>query len=563
METRNCQNCKIDFIIDQADFDFYAKIKVPAPTFCPTCRFQRRLMFRNDFNLYKRTCDLCNKNIVTIIAPDKSYKVYCGSCWWGDGWDGTEYGRDYDFSRNFFEQFKDLMKETPFQNLIVSYSTLVNSDYINHAGMCKNCFMISNADYCENVYNSNMVVKVEDSAELLMMNNTNLAYDCVGGDGSRIFFSDNCPKSVDVWYSKDCTGCTNCFGCVNLHNKSYYIYNKKVERDEYNKFIQEMELDKYSTHKVLKNKIRAFWNSFPRKYMYGKMNKDVSGDYIYESKNTHNSFQGVFMEDCRYCQWVTLPTFKSNYDVTEWGLGTENSYESVTIGDGVNNIKFSSGVWANCQNVEYGIYNVNCQDCFGCVNLRGKRYCIFNKQYSKEEYEILVEQIKKHMDEMPYVDGKGRVFKYGEFLPYDVSLFDYNESSASEYWKLNKSEILEKGFSYREKVSPNYEATIKTEDIQDSIKDIPVDFDEEILSCAECNTVYKIHHGELELLRKLNLPVPRICFSCRREDRISRLNKSELYNRNCDKCAIEIQTSYSPEQPEKVFCESCYNREVL
>jgi len=31
METRNCQNCKKDFIIELDDFGFYEKIKVPIP----------------------------------------------------------------------------------------------------------------------------------------------------------------------------------------------------------------------------------------------------------------------------------------------------------------------------------------------------------------------------------------------------------------------------------------------------------------------------------------------------------------------------------------------------
>ncbi len=32
-QTKNCQNCKKDFIIEPEDFNFYEKIKVPAPTF--------------------------------------------------------------------------------------------------------------------------------------------------------------------------------------------------------------------------------------------------------------------------------------------------------------------------------------------------------------------------------------------------------------------------------------------------------------------------------------------------------------------------------------------------
>ena len=37
VETKICQNCKKDFIIEPEDFNFYEKIKVPLPTFCADC----------------------------------------------------------------------------------------------------------------------------------------------------------------------------------------------------------------------------------------------------------------------------------------------------------------------------------------------------------------------------------------------------------------------------------------------------------------------------------------------------------------------------------------------
>ena len=62
-ETKQCQNCKNDFTIEPDDFGFYEKMQVPAPTFCPDCRAQRRFAFRNERNFYKRECDLCNINV--------------------------------------------------------------------------------------------------------------------------------------------------------------------------------------------------------------------------------------------------------------------------------------------------------------------------------------------------------------------------------------------------------------------------------------------------------------------------------------------------------------------
>jgi len=52
VEKRMCQNCKREFTITPDDFAFYSKIKVPPPTFCPDCRLQRRMTFRNERSLF-------------------------------------------------------------------------------------------------------------------------------------------------------------------------------------------------------------------------------------------------------------------------------------------------------------------------------------------------------------------------------------------------------------------------------------------------------------------------------------------------------------------------------
>src|SRR3989344_4931716 len=105
-ETKTCQNCKTSFIIEPDDFAFYEKIKVPPPTWCPECRNIRRMAWREDHTLYRDTCKLCGKSIISVYAPDGPFIVYCRSCWNSDKWDPLQYGREYDFSRPFFKQYR-------------------------------------------------------------------------------------------------------------------------------------------------------------------------------------------------------------------------------------------------------------------------------------------------------------------------------------------------------------------------------------------------------------------------------------------------------------------------
>jgi len=555
-----CQNCKKDFIIEPDDFLFYEKIKVPPPTFCPICRFQRRMMFMNERVFYRRICGLCGKNTISIFGPEKNFKIYCSKCWWGDDWDPGEYYLDYNPNKNFFEQIKELQSKMIFMDKIVDYATLINSEYIGHAGSCKNCYLIFHADFCENVYYSSILAHVTDSSDV-MMAATELSYESIDIDGSRIYFSENCSNCINIWYCKNCVGCNDCFGCMNLRKKSYHIYNKPYTKEEYTKKIKEMELGKYSSHLKIREKIYDYWRKFPHRYMYGLMNNNVSGDYVYNSKNAKQCYQGRFMEDVTYCQFVTLATVRDCYDFSGWGNGVEMCVDTIDCGEGINNVNYCFAGIKNLQNVEYSLFIANCKNCFGCINLRNKEYCILNKQYTKEEYFKLREKIISNLEKNPYIDKKGRIFKYGEFFPYDLSLFAYNESLAYQYFPLEKSEIEKIGFSYAKPIKPNYMATVKIEDIPDSIKDISDNFSEEILQC-NCGKFYKIVEGELQLLKRFGIPVPRNCPDCRHMIRIRRVNPPFLYDRHCDKCNTDIKTSYAPDRPEIIYCEKCYQQEV-
>ncbi|MAF80377.1 hypothetical protein CL629_04865 [bacterium] len=585
-ETKTCQNCKADFVIESDDFAFYEKVQVPPPTFCPDCRYQRRLMFRNERALYKRKCDLCEKDMVSSFSPDKPYTVYCNPCWYSDKWDQLEFGQDYDPNKKFFDQLKELTLKTPFMSLIVDTPNLVNSEYLTHAGSCKNCYLICNADFCENVLYSEMVITVKDSMDVIMCGESQLCYQIVNtGKSSRVFFSEDCQGCQDVYFSKDLIGCDNCFGCSNLRKQKYHIWNEPYTKEEYEEKIKEFKLDSYKSIEELKKKAREHWLKYPNKFMHGRQNKNSSGEYVFFSKNSKNTYRSRYAEDTRYCQMLTIPSTKDSYDLTEWGNGAELIYDTITSGEGTSNIKFCFAAWNVAQNVEYSMHIITSKNIFGCTSLRNKEFCILNKKYSEEEYKKLREQIIKDMNESPYTDSKGRVWKYGEFLPYDISTFKYNESTAKQYFPMTKEEALEKGWQWHDQEPSKHKPTIKAKDIPDSIKYVSDNMLKEIIECEECNKAFKIIKPELELLRRFGFPLPRKCPDCRHDERMTRVNKQKLHKRKCqcageksdnnvyqnttshidhekEHCPNEFETAYSPDREEIVYCEKCYQGEV-
>ena len=165
------------------------------------------------------------------------------------------------------------------------------------------------------------------------------------------------------------------------------------------------------------------------------------------------------------------------------------------------------------------------------------------------------------MNQNPYLDQKGRKFTYGEFFPYELSLFNYNETLAQDYFPLTKEAVLERGFKWKEKDHKEYQP--QTYQKPDDIKDVKGDILDAVLSCQTCAKNYRLIKPELDLLRRWNFPIPRKCFDCRHKERLARTNPIKFYKKQCAKCKREITTNFTPERKEIVYCEQCYQKEMV
>lgn len=582
-ENKTCQNCKKDFTIEPEDFVFYEKMKVPPPTWCPECRLIRRLIWRNDRYLSKINCQSCGNSIFSTLPEDRGYTLYCATCYRSDKWDPLDYGQDYDFSRPFFQQLDEFMKKVPFR-AISTNKTLIDSPYTNLASHLRNCHLIFNADYSENCMYGTEIENSRECIDNTMIEGCEQSYENVNCQKChKSFFSTDCIESSDIWFSYDLIGCLNCFGCVGLRNKSNYIFNEPFSKTDYQKKIKEIfNGSHYDINKVV-SKVREIYLKTPRRYMRGRQNINVSGDYIYNCKDVKNSYITSEAENCKYSMWLITPGVKKDcWDYTEYGEKVEKIYESITVGKNASNIKFCNMI-SNSMDVEYSqgcrdVYNV-----FACSGVRDKKFCIFNKQYSKEKYEKLLPKIKEHMDEMPYIDKKGIIYKYGEFFPSNLSPRPYNNTNAQEFFPLKKEEAESLGYHWQDVVDKNYIPTITKGNLPNSINDVPDSIINEIIECMEwgndkskmqnCTKAFRITAGELAFYKRHNIPLPYKCPNCRHFDRIKRRNPITLWHRPCmcnktshfhgeEKCGIEFETSYAPDRPEIVYCEKCYQQEV-
>jgi hypothetical protein len=554
-EKRNCQNCHQEFTIEPEDFDFYKKIDVPPPTWCSECRQMRRYSWRNERNLYRRNCDKCGKSTVTIYHPDAPYTVYCHACWWSDVWNAKDFGMTVDVDRPFFEQFRELQLKVPRVALLGKNS--INSEYTNHSADNKNVYLSFDCFNCENgFYMSNCWNGTKDSCDV------NLAYE--GGEFLyECFHCDRCFKcefcllvddSIECKYCFDCVNCQNCFLSWNLRNKKYCFRNEQLTKEEYEKKISELALGSYKEREEL----YAEWKNILEKKSFHKYaqivkSQNISGDVIHNSRNVKN---GYYIYDSDNVRHSIIAIAKDSMDLFSVGLGATNSvYESHALTD-ASNVKFCHLSYENAF-IEYCDSCHNSQNLFGCIGLRKGEYCILNKQYTKEEYESVRGELINKMT------ARG---EYGEFFPQSLSPFGYNETHGDIYMPMTKEDALAHGFRWQDNILiTKGKGTLPPENIPDNIRDINDAITKEALTCVSCSRNYNVVLPEVTFYKRMDIPVPRRCPECRYRRRIGLRPPRRLWHRQCMKpgCTNEFETSYAPERPEIVYCESCYQQEVI
>lgn len=504
-----------------------------------------------------------------MYHPSLPFPVYCRECWYGDGWDPTSFGREYDFSKNFFKQYKELQDIIPRPNLW--QRNAINSDYSNVVAESKNVYLSASVVMnSENVFYSRSVDKSTDIVDCTNLKEGQNLYENVecekNFNSEYLLFSRNCLNS---YFLVDCVNCSNCTLSSNLRNKEFYIRNQKYSKEEYFKEVEKLNFkSRNSREKIIKE-----FEEVKKKAIYRFANivrsVNSTGNNLSGVKNCQNCFDAWEVENLKYC-YRALNGFKDSMD-SGFGLKSEMLYEYITGAANDYNVKFSCAALNSVRNADYTDYCTDCNNIFGCIGLKKKENAILNKIYPKEEFEKLRAEIIKQMNEMPYIDKASRIYKYGEFFPIELSPWAYNETMAQEIFSLTKEEAKKNGYTWREDEKRNFEITMHPEKIPDSIDEVNEEILKEVLGCAhkgecahQCITAFRITDYELKFYKKHNIPLPVLCPNCRYGERSAQLPALRLWKRSCMKegCQNEFETPYAPERPETVYCERCYQNEV-
>lgn len=549
----------------------------------------RRMAFRSERTLYKRACSLCNQQIIAGFPADPPFPVYCEKCWWSDKWDAADFGQVYDPNRSFWLQFRELQQKVPRLALFGMQNE--NCPYSNYTWVCKNCYLSPSTLYSENIIHSAFIDHSRDCLDCMLLGNSELCYEVVQGEKNyRCLFSTKIYDCADDYFLFDCRNCQNCFMSANLRNRQHVFEGKQCTSEEYKEKLSRYNLKDGMALGALQGKFRKLVENSLHKYANVVKSTTASGENIINSKNIHNSFDVRESENVRYSE--RMLSMKDSFDVNNAGPKCELFYEGMNVGLDDSLYKFTVDSWEGGFDLEYSDLCVTCSHVFGCVGLRKKEYSILNKKYSKEEYESLVPKIREHMSRDPYVDRKGRIYRYGEFFPVEFSPFPHNTTLAQEYFPIDQAATLAEGYEWRNPDERKYQVTKNGDELPLTIDQVPDSITGEVISCVhagkclhQCTTAFRIIPEELQFYRRIGLPLPSLCPNCRHYNRLQRRSPLRLWHRKCQcaggksnngayvntikhqhgegHCPNEFETSYAPERPETIYCEQCYQSEIV
>lgn len=587
-------------------WELHEKIfSLPLPTLSPLARMRRRMMFRNERGLYKSQSCISGKPLISLYAPESGYKVV--------NFDESinqvnpeMYGIIYDSNKTFLEQYAQLNMTMPKVAIINLANE--NGTYDNYSSENKHVYMNADIMWSENVSYSTTIKNVNNGYDLLQVHDSDLVYECVASDHLSkcvyTWYSNNCH---DCWFLMTCRNCTNCWFCSNLHNKQHYLFNKPASKEDIDTVKQKMK--SYTGLQELFHQFDTFLTQVYRPWTLNMNCEECFGSALKDSKSSFRCYDSYNIENCRYCMVA-----EHNQDCMDTTIFNPNSsliYENVCGGISVKNA-YSCNAMIESSHMYFCDLCLSCSYMIGCINMHHKQYCIFNKQYKKEERERLAPMVLGQLQ---------REWLWGEFISISQCPFPYNDSVAMDYFPIRDLKILNRWFSpddlvwwfhkivddyvIEEKVldewgtwtvyyvetdelitdaildlwgeekvkikrrTRDYEINIpkgveviQATNLEDTIDAVDDSILKKVIICTQSGRPYRIMPRELAFYRKIGIALPRIHYALRHTARIKSRPSKEVYLRTCDRSGEKILSLYPSDAWFPVWSQEEFKKEV-
>ncbi len=311
-------------------------------------------------------------------------------------------------SWDFFDNLNELFLKNPLPN-VIHYNENPTALYADQVHFSNNvylsCTVTVNSD---NVLYSYMIRTGENIVDAFNVNNSQEVFMSSNISSSRkVFYSNNIHNSADIWWSANLYGCTECIDCSDLQNMSYCIKNQKLEKAEYFK----------QKHEYLKQKGKS------KNMILSKNINSENVDWIgiVWSSDVENWYHVINTNWWRnlFAMWSSSWN-KHMYDfLNGWAFECSHFYWWVNAGGWDH---YYCTVWCGYSSMIFYCYHMNtCSFCLWCIWLKNKSYCIFNKQYTKDERYDEVDKMFTKME---------KDWQLWEFFPGSMNPFYFNDTAA-------------------------------------------------------------------------------------------------------------------------------------
>ena len=377
-----------------------------------------------------------------------------------------------------------------------------NCEYTNYSGENRNCYLLVGGLGSQDCLYSYRIFYSTDVVDSYDLYKCELCYEC--RQSTELFQcigTANSHSSSFLVSCENCIGCQNCFACSNLRNQSWQAFNQPCSREEYKRLVEAYLVNPEETQR----RFAALKATDPLPENYVRNCEASRGDQLLNcqrcvecftlknSQDCSHSAIGENDKDCLDCN------FFDNCELQYFCTSNEKNY----------NVTFASLVWYTSDS-SYLMNCFNSSNLFGCSGTKKQKYCLLNKQYTKIEYEALVQKVIVHMKETG---------EWGKFFSPAISPFAYNETAAFDKYPLSKEDALSLGYRWLD------EEIMPIPEIRDplpcSIEEVPDAITEDPLVCSESGKSYRITKQELAFYRKLGIPLPDTCPDVRHRERMS------------------------------------------
>lgn len=544
---RTCDETGEQFEISQKEFDTYKKLEVPLPTIVPHIRFRHQHAHMGGIELFMRNT-IDNKPIVSMYDPDSPAQIMDNDDWHADTFDAGTYAQEIDPNTSFFDQWKNFSHSVPRPAIETDIQSQ-NCSWSLYELRFKDSYATYGGVECDDIMYADICLWSSHAADVTNIVRSEWMYDATNTtECSHTSFSENCFSCLESYFCFGCVTCSNCFGCINLKNKQYCFLNKQLTKEEYKARMDEIDLTDTRIISQLKEKIITLWQKGYHNTEQNFKSENVIGDLIIAS----NNMSGISVAGCeRAYNIFDASNIKDSCDICTCS-NTETSYNSVCITDGSDN-KMSS-LCSQCLDIEYCELCSSCEHCFGCIGLNRKKFCIFNKQYSEEEYWKYLDTLKVNMLQCG---------EYGQFFPYHTSLIAYNVSHADMFFTLSEEQVKKLSTRWYTFQKADTSQALPIDQLPNKLENINDDILNKQFICPESDRPFRIVKPELEFHRMMKLALPRVHPSIRRKYRYKRMLGLQLYTDTCEHCKKDIWTRQKSSPTVHLLCSTCYQNMLM